>query len=101
MHWANHSYFHARIRPFLQVEDRSSSKFELKHVIRLSTPQFVLAYGTVPPIVCFIVTSLKFTVAEPRPNFLHRCFDGPESSVQLTIKGRINSDCKESVHSNN
>jgi len=53
-----------------------------------------MAYGTVPPIVCFIVTSLKFTVAEPRPNFLHRCFDGPESSVQVTIKGQIYLDCQ-------
>ncbi|CAG5091643.1 Oidioi.mRNA.OKI2018_I69.PAR.g13178.t1.cds [Oikopleura dioica] len=67
---------------------------------RLSTPQFIMAYGTVPPIICFLVTALKFTVAEPRPNFLHRCFDGPKSSAQVALSGYEIMNYNSSIYPN-
>ena len=86
LHRPGYSYSLACFCPFLQVKRRVSSlKIDF---FRLSTPQFIMAYGTVPPIICFLVTALKFTVAEPRPNFLHRCFDGPKSSVQVALSGK-------------
>jgi len=48
---------------------------------KLSTPEFVRIFGSIPPFLAILTSLLKFTVCEPRPNFLARCFMGQNESA--------------------
>ena len=48
---------------------------------KLSTSEFVRIFGSIPPFLAILTSLLKFTVCEPRPNFLARCFMGQNESA--------------------
>lgn len=39
----------------------------------LGTLTFVRIYGTIPPVISILTSSMKFAICEPRPNLLSRC----------------------------
>ena len=55
--------------------------YNFESLKKLSTPEFVRIFGSIPPFLAILTSLLKFTVCEPRPNFLARCFMGQNESA--------------------
>ena len=56
----------------------------------LGTLTFVRIYGTIPPVISILTSSMKFAICEPRPNLLSRClFNKSDVITGMNISGMI------------
>jgi len=79
----------------------ATMRLTLKDKYKIRTLDFVRIFGTIPPLIAILTSAIKFTICEPRPNFLARCFLNQTSSSTSDIDFGLNQILKNSSNTIN